>query len=54
MSRQWLDTTWLLKVTKMEQMGMKKSHEKSGILIGAVTERLIQHRIEEIMKLMVG
>ena len=41
-------------VRKIEQMGMKKSHEKSGILIGAVTERLIQNRIEEIMKLMVG
>ena len=41
-------------VRKIEQMGMKKSHEKSGILIGAVTEGLIRYRIEEIVKLMVG
>jgi hypothetical protein len=35
-------------------MGMKKSHEKSEILIGVCNKKVIQSRIEEVMKLMLS
>ena len=35
-------------------MGMKKSHEKSEILIGVCNKKVKQSRIEEVMKLMLS